>query len=112
MITKKLDSGFYPVEKETKKCFQIMLYSAFLVPVAMLPWAANITGQWSMFAGVLLSLFMYYPAVKLYFTLDQKYAKQLMMLSFIYLPLLFGIFIVLISTNYFNTVCRNLKITE
>ena len=79
-------------ERNKKSAFQIMLYSAFLVPVAMLPWAANITGQWSMFAGVLLSLFMYYPAVKLYFTLDQKYAKQLMMLSFIYLPFIWYLY--------------------
>ena len=79
-------------ERNKKSAFQIMLYSAFLVPVAMLPWAAEITGTWSMVAGVLLSLFMYYPAVKLYFTLEEKYAKQLMMLSFIYLPVLFGFY--------------------
>ena len=79
-------------ERNKKSAFQIMLYSAFLVPVAMLPWAADITGTWSMFTGVLLSLFMYYPAVKLYFTLEEKYAKQLMMLSFIYLPFLFSFY--------------------
>jgi heme o synthase len=79
-------------ERNKKSAFQIMLYSAFLAPVAMLPWAAEMTGTWSMVAGVLLSLFMYYPAVKLYFTLEEKYAKQLMMLSFIYLPVLFSFY--------------------
>ena len=79
-------------ERNKKSAFQIMLYSAFLVPVAMLPWAADISGTWSMVAGVLLSLFMYYPAVKLYFTLEEKHAKQLMMMSFIYLPVLFSFY--------------------
>ena len=95
-------------EKDKKSAFQIMLYSAFLVPVSMLPWAAEITGcpqiqpnaswieyvtcNWSMYFGVLISLVMYYPAVKLYFTLESKYASRLMFYSFVYLPLIFTIY--------------------
>jgi protoheme IX farnesyltransferase len=74
--------------RDQKSAFQIMLYSAFLIPVSMLPWAANMTGSWSMFFGVLLSLVMYYPSVKLYFTLENKYATRLMFMSFFYLPIL------------------------
>jgi heme o synthase len=95
-------------EKDKKSAFQIMLYSAFLIPVSMLPWAAEITGcpivqpdadwleslscNWSLYFGVVISLFMYYPAVKLYFTLDSKYASTLMFYSFVYLPLIFTIY--------------------
>ena len=79
-------------DRDKKSAFQIMLYSAFLVPVSMLPWASEMTGFWSMWSSVLISLIMYYPAVKLYFTLDKKYATQLMFMSFLYLPILFTMY--------------------
>ena len=50
------------------------------------------TGHWSMIVGVIISLVMYYPSIKLYFTLEDKYATQLMFMSFIYLPILFSIY--------------------
>ena len=79
-------------DRNQKSAFQIMLYSAFLVPVSMLPWASEMTGAWSMWSAVVISLIMYYPAVKLYFTLDKKYATQLMFMSFLYLPILFTMY--------------------
>jgi protoheme IX farnesyltransferase len=79
-------------DRDKKSAFQIMLYSAFLVPVSMLPWASEMTGVWSMWSAVFISLIMYYPAVKLYFTLDKKYATQLMFMSFLYLPILFTMY--------------------
>jgi protoheme IX farnesyltransferase len=79
-------------DRDKKSAFQIMLYSAFLVPVSMLPWASEMTGVWSMWSAVVISLIMYYPAVKLYFTLDKKYATQLMFMSFLYLPILFTMY--------------------
>tara|TARA_B100000927_G_scaffold166513_1_gene134225 strand:- start:444 stop:1331 length:888 start_codon:yes stop_codon:yes gene_type:complete len=78
--------------RDKKSAFQIMLYSAFLVPVSMLPWAAQMTGIWSMFVGIAISLVMYYPSVKLYFTLKDKYATRLMFMSFFYLPILFSLY--------------------
>ena len=79
-------------DRNQKSAFQIMLYSAFLVPVSMLPWASEMTGAWSMWSAVIISLIMYYPSVKLYFTLDKKYATQLMFMSFLYLPILFTMY--------------------
>ena len=79
-------------DRNQKSAFQIMLYSAFLVPVSMLPWASEMTGTWSMWSAVIISLIMYYPSVKLYFTLDKKYATQLMFMSFLYLPILFTMY--------------------
>tara|TARA_Y100001978_G_C23658903_1_gene417561 strand:- start:472 stop:1359 length:888 start_codon:yes stop_codon:yes gene_type:complete len=80
------------VEKDKKSAFQIMLYSAFLVPSSMLPWAAEMTGSTSMIIGICLSLIMYTPAIRLYFTLDDKYANKIMYYSFAYLPILFTVY--------------------
>jgi len=44
------------------------------------------SGYFSMLFGVLASLCMLIPAIRLYTTLDMKYAKQVMFLSFVYLP--------------------------
>ena len=85
--------------KDLKSAFQIMLYSAFLIPVSMLPWAAEICGIYSMVAGVLLSVIMYYPAVKLFFTLDTKFATRLMFFSFVYLPLIFSVYCLDLNLN-------------
>ena len=74
------------IEKNKKSAFQIMLYSAFLIPSSMLPWAAEMTGSTSMIIGICLSLIMYTPAIRLYFTLDDKYANKIMYYSFAYLP--------------------------
>ena len=79
-------------EKNKKSAFQIMLYSAFLIPSSMLPWAAEMTGSTSMVIGICLSLIMYTPAIRLYFTLDDKYANKIMYYSFAYLPILFTVY--------------------
>ena len=80
------------IEKNKKSAFQIMLYSAFLIPSSMLPWAAEMTGSTSMIIGICLSLIMYTPAIRLYFTLDDKYANKIMYYSFAYLPILFTVY--------------------
>ena len=80
------------IEKNKKSAFQIMLYSAFLIPASMLPWAAEMTGSTSMIIGICLSLIMYTPAIRLYFTLDDKYANKIMYYSFAYLPILFTVY--------------------
>ena len=80
------------IEKNKKSAFQIMLYSAFLIPSSMLPWAAEMTGTTSMIIGICLSLIMYTPAIRLYFTLEDKYANKIMYYSFAYLPILFTVY--------------------
>ena len=77
------------MEKNKKSAFQIMLYSAFLIPASMLPWAAEMTGSLSMFLAIFLSIIMYTPSIRLYFTLEDKYASQIMYFSFAYLPIIF-----------------------
>jgi protoheme IX farnesyltransferase len=83
-----LPSGF----RDKKSAFQIMLYSGFLIPITMLPWVVNMCGVLSMYFGIGASLCMLIPSVKLFRTLDMKYAKQVMFLSFVYLPFVLFIY--------------------
>ena len=52
----------------------------------MLPWAAEMTGTTSMIIGICLSLIMYTPAIRLYFTLEDKYANKIMYYSLLTYP--------------------------
>ena len=63
-----LPSGY----RDKKSALQIMLYAAFLIPVTMLPWVVNMSGYFSMLFGVLASLCMLIPAIRLYISLDMK----------------------------------------
>ncbi len=80
-------------EGRTKgSAFQIFIYSAALIPVGILP-CIQLTPEmeplcsaYAVFILVPLGLMKTLPAMRLYQTLDKKYAKQLMFASFIYLP--------------------------
>ena len=85
---KMLPSGF----RDKRSAFQIMLYTAFLIPVSMLPWVVEISGVFSMFLAIIFGILILIPAVRLHQSLKMKYAKQVMFYSFAYLPLLLLIF--------------------
>lgn len=68
--------------------FQIMLYTLIMIPVSLLPWILDWTGDWTLYIGALLGMFFFYYAYKLYFDLSDKTAKKLMFASFLYLPLI------------------------
>jgi protoheme IX farnesyltransferase len=80
-------------EGRTKSnAFQIFIYSAALIPVGILP-CIQLTPEMgalcSPYAAIILiplGIMKMYPGMRLYQTLDTKYAKQLMFASFIYLP--------------------------
>ena len=55
----------------------------------MLPWAAQMTGFWSMIIAVIV--IRYTTLLSNCISLDNKYATQLMFMSFIYLPILFSL---------------------
>ncbi|MCB9189607.1 MAG: protoheme IX farnesyltransferase [Flavobacteriales bacterium] len=72
--------------------FQIFIYSAALIPIGVLP-CIQLTPEMqplcSPYAAIVLiplGLMKMFPAMRLYQTLDKKYARQLMFGSFIYLP--------------------------
>lgn len=72
--------------------FQIFIYSLALVPIGILPCiklTPDMVPMCSVYAVIILiplGIMKAIPAMRLYQTLDKKYAKQLMFASFIYLP--------------------------
>ena len=80
--------------RDKKSAHQILLYTAMMVPVGMLPWATDITGSlWSMIVAVVLGAVWIVPAFRLYKTLEMKYAAQVMYYSFLYLPIILVVYL-------------------
>jgi len=79
--------------KDQKSAYMVLLYSLFLIPVSILPWALDITGVISAVVGLALSSFFAYMGYLFYVEQDQRSAKQLMFTTFFYLPLLQIIFV-------------------
>lgn len=75
--------------KDSKSAFQILVYTLFMVPLAMLPCHPDfgLAGLTSSLIVLALGIIMLYPAIMLMKTLDEKWATKLMFASFIYLPL-------------------------
>lgn len=80
--------------RDKSSAYQIMLYSAFMIPVGMLPWVVNMTGVLSAVVAMVFGIIMLIPAIKLFKTLDEKYAKKIMFYSFAYLPLMLIIYLI------------------
>ena len=74
--------------KDKSSAFQVMLYSLFLVPISLLPWAFDMTGKTTLIVGTILGFWFFMKAYRLYLTLDDKVARSLMFASFIYLPII------------------------
>ena len=73
--------------RDGRSAFLIFLYSLFVVPVGMLPWVFDLTGNISMIIAVLAGIVMVWPAFKLLLTRDMRDARRVMFASFLYLPL-------------------------
>ncbi len=97
-------AGFHllpsPGGKDAKSAFQILLYTLFMVPIAMLPCfpSFGIAGLSASLIILGLGIIMLYPAMMLFKTLDDKWATKLMFASFIYLPL---VFLALLANQYY-----------
>lgn len=77
--------------RTAKSAFQIFVYSLFLIPVSLLPWALPdakpMVGNLAAIIALLAGLFMAFYAYKLYRSCDVKEARKLMFASFFYLPI-------------------------
>lgn len=84
--------------RSKRSAFQILLYSLFLIPVSLLPWAlpaeAPMIGNLGMTVVLISGLAFAYLAFKLYRTCATKDAKILMFASFIYLPIVQVIYVI------------------
>jgi protoheme IX farnesyltransferase len=72
--------------KDSSSAYQMFLYSLFLIPVSLLPWAYGMTGLWSAIAITFLGLAFAFLAWKHTQKLADKTALRIMFASFIYLP--------------------------
>lgn len=66
----------------------IMLYTLIMVPVSLLPWALDWTGDWTLIVAGVAGAWFFQYAYRLYFNPQDKMAKKLMFASFIYLPVI------------------------
>lgn len=65
----------------------ILLYTLTMVPLVFFAWTSGLAGAWGLGALAVLGILFSIPAFNLYKHLEDKYAKQLMFASFLYLPL-------------------------
>ena len=85
---KKAGFSLLPLKnrKSKQSAFLIMLYSGLLVPVGLLPWLFDYTGDWTLYLGTIAGFWFFILAYRFYLTLEDKDARTLMFASFIYLP--------------------------
>lgn len=79
--------------RDSSSAFQILLYSVFLIPVAMLPWVFDMSGSVSMVIAVVCGMAMSWFALDLYNKRGIPQAKKLMFASFVYLPIVFLVYV-------------------
>jgi protoheme IX farnesyltransferase len=77
-----------PSEKGPTKftAIQSIIYSLLMVPIGMLPYYYNLTGEISLYIVIAANLFMVIQCVRLYIEMDVKAARRVMFSSYIYLP--------------------------
>lgn len=74
--------------KNKASAFQIMAYSFLMIPVGILPWFLDFTGDLSLILGTISGLWFFLIGYRLYLNLEDKTARTLMFASFIYLPII------------------------
>jgi heme o synthase len=72
---------------------QIVLYALMLVPVSLLPWFLGISGRFYLFAAVILGLLFLASSIRAALSKSNQHARQLLLASVLYLPLLFGVMV-------------------
>jgi protoheme IX farnesyltransferase len=72
---------------------QIILYSLMLVPVSLLPAFLGITGRFYLVAALILGLLFLATSIRAALSKSNQHARQLLLASVLYLPLLFGVMV-------------------
>jgi protoheme IX farnesyltransferase len=72
---------------------QIIAYSLMLVPVSLLPFVLGISGKIYLVAAAVLSLLFLASSVRAALSKSNQHARQLLLASVLYLPLLFGVMV-------------------
>lgn len=66
---------------------QALIYAIMMMPIGMLPYYFNISGQVSLFILLGCNIFMIVQCTRLYLELNVKAARRVMFSSYIYLPI-------------------------
>jgi protoheme IX farnesyltransferase len=72
---------------------QIIAYSLMLVPVSLLPTVLGVSGRVYLIAAAVLSLLFLAFSVRAALSKSNQHARQLLLASVLYLPLLFGVMV-------------------
>ena len=72
---------------------QIIAYTLMLVPVTLLPALLGITGRFYFVAALVLGLLFLASAIRAALSKSNQHARQLLLVSVLYLPLLFGVMV-------------------
>ena len=81
-------------EPGRKNAFQILWYTATLIPISLAPVYYGFAGWWAAGVCVIVSLLFLAQAWKLYRSLDKADARKLMFGSFVYLPIVQLIYLI------------------
>ncbi len=73
--------------KDGQSAFLTLLYTLFLIPVSLLPWAFDLIGPVAAVALALAGIAFAIPSFKLLRTKSDKAARSVMFASFFYLPI-------------------------
>lgn len=74
--------------KSKRSAFYILFYTLFMVPVSLLPWVWDLTGELTLLIGFVAGTWFFVHAYFLYLRLEDKAARGLMFASFFYLPII------------------------
>jgi len=72
---------------------QIIVYSLMLIPASLLPVILGISGKFYLVAALVLGLLFLASAVRAALSKSNQHARQLLLASVLYLPLLFGVMV-------------------
>jgi heme o synthase len=72
---------------------QIILYALMLVPVSLLPAFLGISGRFYLIAALTLGLLFLASSIRAALSKSNQHARQLLLASVLYLPLLFGVMV-------------------
>jgi heme o synthase len=68
---------------------QIVVYTLMLIPVSLLPTVLGVSGRVYFFGALVLGLLFLFSSTRAAFSMSRQHARQLLLASVLYLPLLF-----------------------
>jgi protoheme IX farnesyltransferase len=68
---------------------QIIVYTLMLLPVSLLPTVLGLSGKLYLYGAIILGLLFLFSSVRAAFSKSRQQARQLLLASVLYLPLLF-----------------------